>query len=327
MKNVWMFLFVVFSLSILTPDTCQAQVLKGFGKKVEKKIKNKIEEKADRHVDKTINTADKKSDESIQQTVKGDKKNKKKSSSKKVAQDTIAVRKDLAMTMIRSNACNDFLWFNKGALFEYEHEGQGASSKETSKMRVKDVTQSNGKTIAEIVTSQNTSEGDIELTLKYVCDGDNFYMDMSSMYEQMMQQMPNGGGVDNASVKQAIESAEFDVSDGFTSIPKVLYPGMKLPDASFSFTMNTSGMAMVINSEVTDRVVVAKESVTTNAGTFECMKIRSNTSVQMEVMGMSHNTGDSVDYVWIAPEVGMVKQEAYSNDKLDYRMTLSKLER
>lgn len=327
MKKTWMFLFVLFSFSMLMPDNCQAQLLKGFGKKVENKVKNKIEEKADRHVDKTINTADKKSDESIEQSIKGEKNKTKKKPSKKATQDTITVRKDQAMTMIHSNTCDDFLWFKKGSLFEYEHESKGSSNKEVSKMRVKDVTHINGKTIAEITANQTSSEGDIELTLKYVCDGDNYYMDMSAMYEQIMQQMPSESGVDSAPVKEAMDSAEFDVSDGFTSIPKVLYPGMKLPDAFFSFTMNTSGMAMVMDSEVTDRVVVAKETVTTKAGTFECMKIRSTTSVEMDMMGMKHNTGESTDYVWIAPEIGVVKQEAYSNNTLDYRMTLSKLER
>lgn len=331
MKNAWMFLLVILSLSMLAPDNSQAQILKGFGKRVENKIKNKVEEKADRHVDKTINTADRKSDESIQEAVKGDG-NKKETSKKpiqksKTSQEVIPVRKDQAMTMINSNACSDFLWFKQGTLFEYEHEGNGSSNKEVSKMRVKNVTQNNGKTIAEIVAIQDTSEGDIELTLKYVCDGDNYYMDMSAMYEQIMQQMPAEAGGNSAPIREAIDSADFDVSDGFTSIPKVLYPGMKLPDATFSFTMNTSGMAMVMNSEVRDRVVVARESVTTRAGTFECMKIRSTTSVEMEVMGMKHNTGESIDYVWIAPEVGMVKQEAYSQNKLDYRMTLSRLER
>src|SRR5699024_3530003 len=97
---------------------------------------------------------------------------------------------------------------------------------------------------------------------------------------------------------EVFDSAEFNVSDGFTAIPKVLYPGMRLPDASFSFTMNVSGMEMVVNSEVTDRIVVAKESVTTKAGTFECMKIKSTTSVTMNLMGRDMNTGRTTDYVW-----------------------------
>ena len=192
MKNAWMFLLVILSLSMMQPHTSQAQILKGFGKKLEDKLNKKVEEKVDRHVDKTINTADRKSDESIEQAVKGDGKNT--NSSKKVGQDSkssevaIPVRKDLAMNMFNSSACNDFLWFKKGSLFEYEQKARGSNT-EVSSMRVKEVTQRDGKTISEIVANQKTTDGDMELTLHYICDGDNFYIDMSAMYDQIMQQM------------------------------------------------------------------------------------------------------------------------------------------
>lgn len=330
MKNAWMFLLVILSLSMMQPHTSQAQILKGFGKKLEDKLNKKVEEKVDRHVDKTINTADRKSDESIEQTVKGDgnksKNNKKKKQETKIVQEDIPVRKDQSMSMFSSSACNDFLWFKKGSLFEYEQDIKG-SRKEVSSMRVKEVTQSGGKTISEITAYQKTTDGDIEFTLHYVCDGDNFYIDMSAMYDQIMQQMQGETGGDNAQIKEMIDSAEIDVTDGFTTMPKVLYPGLKLPDASFSFTMNTSGMEVVMNSNVTDRVVVGKETVTTKAGTFESMKIRSTTSANMNMMGRNINTGNSTDYIWLAPEIGMVKQESHSKNKLDYTMTLSRLER
>src|SRR5699024_9513853 len=332
MKNAWMLLLVLLSLSMVAPDTCQAQLFKGFGRKVEKKVKNKIEQKAERHVDKTINTADRKSDESIEKAVKGDRKKKKnrredrryEEASSTLAQD-IPVRKEQAMTMISSSACNDSLWFKQGAYFEYEQEV--ASNNHTSQMRAIGVSQRGGQTASEILASQQTDEGPVEFTLNYVCDGDNFYLDMSAMSEQIMQQIDMNSSDNDAQVKEALDSAEFNVSDGFTAIPKVLYPGMRLPDASLSFTMNVSGMEMVVNSDVTDRIVVAKEAVTTKAGTFECMKIQSTTTVTMNMMGRYMNTGSTTDYVWMTPEVGVVKQETHSNNKVDYRMILSKLER
>ena len=332
MKNIWMLLILLLSFSLLTPDTCQAQIFKGFGKKIEKKIKNKVEQKAERHVDKTINTADRKTDESIEKTIKGDRDkketkrdNRRGDEASATLDQNIPIRKDQAMTMISSSACNDFLWFKQGAYFEYEQEI--ASKNQTSKMRVIGVTQRGEKTVSEILASQQTDEGLVEFTLNYVCDGDNFYLDMSAMSEQIMQQIDVNNSGNNAQVREVFDSAEFNVSDGFTAIPKVLYPGMRLPDASFSFTMNVSGMEMVVNSEVTDRIVVAKESVTTKAGTFECMKIKSTTSVTMNLMGRDMNTGRTTDYVWMTPEVGLVKQETHSNNKVDYRMILSKLER
>src|SRR5690625_5436296 len=112
MKNAWMLLLVMLSLSLVTPDTCQAQILKGFGKKVENKLKNKVEEKAERHVDKTINTVDRKSDESIEEAVKGDgnktKTNKKETSkqSKNVKQNSKAIDQNIPVRDRKSTRLN-----------------------------------------------------------------------------------------------------------------------------------------------------------------------------------------------------------------------------
>src|SRR5690625_6788735 len=123
----------------------------------------------------------------------------------------------------------------------------------------------------------------MEFTLHYICDGNNLYVDMSAMTEQIMQQINTEGGEHNTQIKEAIDTAEFDMSEGFTAIPKVLYPGLRLPDASFSFSINTSGMNMQMNSEVTYRVVVGKESRTTKAGTFECMKGNATNCINMNI--------------------------------------------
>src|SRR5690606_21748057 len=64
---------------------CQAQILKGFGKKLEKKLEQRVERKADRHVDKTLDKADRKTDEPIDAALHNKKKKKnKKGQSEKV---------------------------------------------------------------------------------------------------------------------------------------------------------------------------------------------------------------------------------------------------
>ena len=64
---------------------CQAQILKGFGKKLEKKLEQRVERKADRHVDKTLDKADRKTDEPIDDALHNKKKKKnKKGQSEKV---------------------------------------------------------------------------------------------------------------------------------------------------------------------------------------------------------------------------------------------------
>lgn len=332
MKNLRMLLFLILSLNMAAPDTCQAQILKGFGKKVENKLKKKVEEKADRHVDKTINTADRKSDESIEKTVKGDKNKKKaektkttsKEQEKSKATADVPVRKDQAIRISNASSCNDFIWFKKGSQLHYEQKAS-TGTMQTS-MKVRNVTQQQGKTISEIQVNQNLNEEDYTLNLHYICDSDTFYLDMSAMYEQIKKQM-QGMGLDDSSseVQEAVNAAELNVSEGFTSIPKHLYQGMILPDASFEFSTQAAGMNMTIHSEATDRVVEAKEQITTPAGSFETMKIRSNNTVKMEMMGRVMSNATSIDYVWIAPEVGMVKQELYTDGKLEFSSVLTEI--
>lgn len=226
--------------------------------------------------------------------------------------------------MFRSGSCQDFLWFRKGAVLQYQQSMGASSSQIFSTMEIKNVSQQSSKTISEIHAKQESSDGDIELQLEYVCDGNNFYIDISAMYEQILQQMQQANA-NTQQVEEAISNAELDVSDGFTAFPQTLYPGMQLPDAYVNLSMNAGGMEIQMNSKVIDMVVEARESIITSAGTFECMKIRSTTQVTTQMLGRTISTQISTDYTWLAPEIGLVKQELYTKNKLEYSNELISL--
>lgn len=159
-----------------------------------------------------------------------------------------------------------------------------------------------------------------------ICDGDNVYLDMKAMFEQIKKQMQAMGleseGVD---AQEFMDSVNIDLSEGFSHILKYLYQGMILPDASFEFSTQTVGMEMIIRNNVTNRVVEAKEQVNTPAGSFEAMKIRSVNNVEMEFLGRVINNTSSVDYIWIAPKLCVIKQETYTDNKLDFSNILIKV--
>lgn len=95
-----------------------------------------------------------------------------------------------------------------------------------------------------------------------------------------------------------------------------MYPGMELEDLNFSFKTNVGTSEMSFNAFVSDRQVVAKENVSTEAGTFDCLKIRSVTNTTINVMGLNQKMPESVEYLWIAPNVGMVKQEMHAGKEV-----------
>lgn len=297
----------------------EAQVLKGFGKKLEKKIEQRIERKADRQVDKVLDKADKKTDEPIDNVLNKSKakpndkaaeaKNKKQSKQSPVFEE-VAADPGQSLTLIGAS-CNDFSWFKKGAVLEYEALDNKGKVEGGITMQVRHLTNKGSATIAEVdATMSSPNFNDLSYSMNYICDGDMLYMDIASMMKAMMEKNPE---MKNESVQDALKNVEMDFSNGFASFPKEMYPGMALEDLSFSFKTKAGASEMSFHAEVTDRQVVAKENVTTKAGTFECLKIRSVTNTTLNVMGFNQTMPASTEYLWIAPNIGMVKQETQTD--------------
>ena len=88
-----------------------------------------------------------------------------------------------------------------------------------------------------------------------------------------------------------------------TVVPANLEEGMMLDDSSVTVKM---GSLTVVFSKITETKVVAKEELTTPAGTFECYKVQSK--VNGKAMGFrSENTV----YTWYARNIGTVRTETY----------------
>lgn len=292
----------------------QAQILKGFGKKLEQKIEQRIERKADRQVDKVLDKADKKTDESLDQVLnnseaKASKKNKKNSDSG--LRDVVS-RPDQALVLMGSN-CSDFSWFSKGAVLEYEAFDSKGKLEGGLKMQVLDLQNKGSATLADVrATMSSPNFEDIAYSMVYICDGDQIYMDIASMMKAMMEKNP---ALNEKRLQESLNNLDFEIDQGFASFPKKMYPGMKLEDLSFGFTANVAGNEMAFRTLVVDRQVLSRETVTTKAGTFDCLKIRSVSKTSIAVMGVNQKMPENTEYLWIAPGIGMVKQETHSKDK------------
>lgn len=303
---------LILAIALIGPSICQAQVLKGFGKKLEKKIEERIERKADQQVEKVLDNADKKAGEQV---------NKATSSTKSTPKlEDVPIRTDQSMTMIGDN-CQGFSWFKKGAVLEYEiFDDKGRLEAET-RTEVVNMRNEGTATIAEVEASMNTPKlGDMSYQMRYICDGNKIYMDIGSMMKAMMENNPELKQSKEA--KDALANTEIDFEGGFASFPKTMYPGMKLEDLSFSFKTNAGAGEMSFNTIVSDRQVIAKEKVTTKGGTFDCLKIRSVSNTTLNVMGFNKSMPSSTEYMWIAPEVGMIKQETHTDKKIGSSMQL-----
>lgn len=310
------FIACFLSIVCLGNNIVEGQVLKGFGKKLERKIEERIERKADRQVDKALDKADKKSDESINDALtksKADSKDSKKAKASTTF-EPIAARPDQAV-MLLGNNCHDFSWFKKGTMLGYESRDAKGKVEGAIDMKVMNLKNEGTKTIAQIEATLSSPHFEsLIYPMNYICDGEMLYMDIASMMKAMMEKNPE---MDNKVVRDAFDKMEIDFSDGFASFPKTMYPGMLLDDLNFSFKTQVGANEMAFKTTVSDRQVVSKEKVTTPAGTFDCLKLRSIIRTSLNVMGMNQNMPESIEYLWIAPKVGMVKQETHAGKEIN----------
>ena len=99
---------------------------------------------------------------------------------------------------------------------------------------------------------------------------------------------------------------EMDVSGTALEFPNNLQEGQSLPDADLLAVINMSPIKMRLTFIMTNRKVVGLETITTPAGTFECIVITYDYESKFGVKV----TGSTKQ--WLAKGVGIVKQEDYN---------------
>ena len=171
------------------------------------------------------------------------------------------------------------------------------------------VTNSGDETKASMNVSFQGSKKNESFGVDYnfTCTGDGIRIDFNSLLpNQMMDQYKD-------------MDVEMDVTGTDIELPNNLSVGQELADADVNVAMSISGMKMNIEAKTTNRKVVAKESITTAAGTFDCVVLTAD--ISSKAMLAKVNLSDKL---WLAKGVGIVKQETYNKKgKLESRMELA----
>lgn len=124
-----------------------------------------------------------------------------------------------------------------------------------------------------------------------ICEGGVTRLDPTSLMSAQLRQY---------------EGMEYSITGDDIFFPNSLSVGQELPDASIEMRVDAGVMAITTTISMTDRKVIALETLTTAAGTFECYVVTYTNSVS--VGGMRQNLTAKQ---WIAEGVGMVKEESY----------------
>lgn len=207
--------------------------------------------------------------------------------------------------------CGDIPFFQPGTEIvskDFSKTGQETSAQT---IQILNVRQENGFSIAEVQgTVRSLPNGpETQVKFSYRCDGNKLYFDIASMYRTQAKAQDS-----------TFQSAEF-------VLPLQLKVGESLPDIVSTVRSEQGGRPSSMTITLSNRKVTAKESVTTEAGTWDAFKITNDLQIDMELPGMDAKIKEMIakmqaetkliSIIWFAPAIGIVKSETYKNGELE----------
>ena len=199
---------------------------------------------------------------------------------------------------ITAQECNAALFLKPGNVLEYtsyDKKGKvsGSATHETLSLK-----EEGDKIIATIkVTSKDNKEKN-EFSSEYeaTCQNGLFSVDMMRFFDsQQLQQYD----ADDFTITMNGNVLEF---------PAGMKPGDALNDGNFSVTVNKDAFTLVtMLFNITNRQIHPNESITTDAGTFDCQKVTYDFDSKI---GFIKIKGSGVE--WYNDDKAIVKSESYS---------------
>ncbi|NRB63139.1 MAG: hypothetical protein HRU40_08980 [Saprospiraceae bacterium] len=211
------------------------------------------------------------------------------------------------------NNCSEYFPFEEGVSMEYKNFDRKDKIQSTIQHTIRQLSTVDGLLTAEISTSiadndeKNVQEGNFTVT----CSDGIFTMDLSQLLPAESMQVMGGGEM------------EMEILGDDFQLPNNPQIGSVLDDAKNTIQFSTGVINMKMELEFTDRKVEARETITTPAGTFDCIRLSYVMNTKMAIVRTSYRNVD-----WYAEGVGIVRSELYNKkDKLEYYTVLSKFEK
>lgn len=205
-------------------------------------------------------------------------------------------------TIPASSQCNTFYQFEEGSAWEMDNYNAKGKLSGKTKQTIKSLTGNSTSFKASVNSVVFDAKGKevMNTELDFDCEDGTVHVDMRNFV--------------NEDQMKAFQSYELEFEGENLEVPGSLSVGQSLDNGQMTLTASNSPIPMAMEVTVTNRKVVAKESVTTPAGTFECYKITSDLSITTKMaikMTLDFSTAE-----WLAPKVAVVKSESYRKGKL-----------
>lgn len=207
-----------------------------------------------------------------------------------------------AFALLNLNAqenCSKYYPMAEGSSFEYTNYNKKGKVDGVTNYTISSVTSKGTATQATLDLKMSDKKGKELFSTNYsfTCENGLVKIDYQSLSPAQMMSQYNEMGL------------EMDVTGTDIELPNDLIIGSDLADANIAINMKMSGIKMEINVDQTNRKVLNEESVTTAAGTFDCMVITETTT--SKTMGANIVVNSKL---WLAEGIGMIKQETYKKN-------------
>ncbi|MGF1558203.1 MAG: hypothetical protein ACFCUL_03870 [Flavobacteriaceae bacterium] len=205
----------------------------------------------------------------------------------------------IAFAISAQDNCSKYYPMKEGTSFEYTNYDKKGKVEGVTNYTISSVTAEGSaqKATLDLKISDNKGKEVFTTDYSFTCDDNMVKIDYKSLFPGAMMKQYSDMGM------------EMDISGSDIELPNDLTVGQDLADANVTINMNMSGMNMKISVDQTNRKVLKEESVTTPAGTFNCILLTENT--QSKTMGATILLNSKL---WLAEGVGMVKQETYKKN-------------
>jgi len=196
-----------------------------------------------------------------------------------------------------SQDCKNYLFLQKNKTIEMTIYNKKGEPNGKQVYLVSDVSSTGGVTTgalaSEMFDKKGKSMAKASSTIK--CAGGVMMINMKMMLPQQQSEQ--------------FSKADAKVDDAYLEYPVNLQPDAELKDGTFTMEMNNSGMQQTLTMVISNRKVEAKESVTTDAGTWECYKIsyKCKMNIKTGFIGIPINFEGTE---WYAPSFGVVKSQS-----------------
>jgi hypothetical protein len=203
----------------------------------------------------------------------------------------------MQVIIVFAQDCVSYIPMKQGAKWELQHFDAKNKLTSTSKNEVKASTAA-GNSIKLVIETESFNNKGItqgKNTYSAGCENGLFFLDMRGNIDQ--------NAMSNFKDMQVTITAD---NLNFPSDPQ---PGQLLKSGKFSMDAQMQGMpgGFKMTVDVYNRKVEGNESITTPAGTFDCVKI----TYDMKTFMMIEMITKGVE--WYAKDVGLVKSETYDS--------------